>query len=149
MRSVYVYKKIVVFCFLFSSAMLYGQYYSGQRVFQKKFPPEVIDVSQDTYIQINNSEGDIIVAVEDIDSKTVIQHSYIVSNDSYKFKNIPIGSYTCKYMWTDKNGKKQYSKDNTVMEFKENEYGGYEITMEKTVNGNLTQSNIKEEDFFN
>jgi len=33
--------------------------------------------------------------------------------------------------------------------FKPNEVGGYVITMEKTVSGNLTQSSISENEFFN
>ena len=35
------------------------------------------------------------------------------------------------------------------MQFKANEVGGYVITMEKSVGGNLTQSGISEADFFN
>jgi len=30
-----------------------------------------------------------------------IQHAYILSDDTYEFKNIPVGKYYCKYMWTD------------------------------------------------
>lgn len=34
------------------------------------------------------------------------------------------------------------------MEFKVDEYGGYVITLESTTNGNLTQSSIDENEFF-
>ena len=52
-------------------------------------------------------------------------------------------------MWTDSRGKRHFNKDNSTMPFKPNEVGGYVITMQKTVNGNLTQSSISEDEFFN
>jgi len=78
-----------------------------------------------------------------------IQHAYILSYDTYEFKNIPVGKYYCKYMWTDPvTGKRLFQKDNSLMEFKVDEYGGYVITLESTTNGNLTQSSIDENEFF-
>lgn len=136
-------------CFLISSISVNAQYYTGQKVFVNKFPTEISDNTQDTYIQINNSDGDIIVAVEQFSSGRVIRHAYIKSNDSYKFKNIPVGSFICKYMWTDRYGNKHFNKDDESMQFKANEVGGYVITMEKSIGGNLTQSGISEADFFN
>ena len=138
-----------IFFFLIFSVSVNAQYYTGQKVFVNKFPTEISDNKQDTYIQINNSDGDIIVAVEQFSSGRVIRHAYIKSNDSYKFKNIPVGSFICKYMWTDRYGNKHFNKDNESMQFKANEVGGYVITMEKSVGGNLTQSGISEADFFN
>ena len=142
-------KRFFFVCFLISSISVNAQYYTGQKVFVNKFPTEISDNTQDTYIQINNSDGDIIVAVEQFSSGRVIRHAYIKSNDSYKFKNIPVGSFICKYMWTDRYGNKHFNKDNESMQFKANEVGGYVITMEKSVGGNLTQSGISEADFFN
>ena len=142
-------KRFFFVCFLISSISVNAQYYTGQKVFVNKFPTEISDNTQDTYIQINNSDGDIIVAVEQFSSGRVIRHAYIKSNDSYKFKNIPLGSFICKYMWTDRYGKKHFNKDDESMQFKANEVGGYVITMEKSVGGNLTQSGISEADFFN
>ena len=136
-------------CFLILSVSVNAQYYTGQKVFVNKFPTEISDNKQDTYIQINNSDGDIIVAVEQFSSGRVIRHAYIKSNDSYKFKNIPVGSFICKYMWTDRYGNKHFNRDDQSMQFKANEVGGYVITMEKSVGGNLTQSGISEADFFN
>ena len=71
------------------------------------------------------------------------------AEQTYKFKNIPVGTYVCNYMWTDSRGKRHFNKDNSTMPFKPNEVGGYVITMEKTVNGNLSQSSISEDEFFN
>ena len=142
-------KMFFFICFLILSISVRAQYYTGQKVFVNKFPTEISDNKQDTYIQINNSDGDIIVAVEQFSSGRVIRHAYIKSNDSYKFKNIPVGSFICKYMWTDRYGNKHFNRDDQSMQFKANEVGGYVITMEKSVGGNLTQSGISEADFFN
>ena len=61
--------KLRCFCF-FILCLFYAeaQYYTGQKVFANKFPNEIIDNSRDTYIQINNSIGDIIVALEQLSS---------------------------------------------------------------------------------
>ena len=142
-------KMFFFICFLILSISVRAQYYTGQKVFVNKFPTEISDNKQDTYIQINNSDGDIIVAVEQLSSGRVIQHAYIKSNDSYKFDGIPVGVFICKYMWTDRNGNKHFNKDDKSMQFNVNEVGGYVITMEKSVSGNLTQSGISEDDFFN
>ena len=139
---------LVIIC-LCSSFTRYQKYYTGQRVFSNKFPEEIKDYNQDTFIKINNAKGDIIVAIEDVNRKRVIQHSYIISYDTYSFKNIPVGTYVAKYMWTDANGRRRYEKDNSTMQFKSDEYGGYEITLEETIMGNLSQSSISESDFFN
>jgi hypothetical protein len=143
-------KKLVIPCFFFFF-LFYAeaQYYTGQKVFANKFPKEIVDDSKDTYIQINNSSGDIIVAVEQLSTGRVIQHAYIKSYETYKFNGIPEGMYVCKYMWTDRNGNRHFNKDDKSMQFKPNEIGGYVITMEKSVSGNLTQSGISESDFFN
>jgi hypothetical protein len=141
----FILTNLVLIIFLNISA----QYYTGEKVFASKFPSESIDLNMDTYLQINNSNLDIIVAIENVLTGRVIQHAYINSDDSYKFKNIPVGKYLCKYMWTDKFGNKNFQKDDSTLEYKENEYGGYVITMEKSVSGNLTQSSISENDFFN
>ena len=142
-------KNIFFYLILLISFSSFSQYYTGQRVFAEKFPQELKDYNQDTYIKVNNVKGDIIVAIEDINLNRVIQHSYILSYQTYTFKNIPIGTYVAKYMWTDSNGNKRFEKDNSSMKFKKNEYGGYEITLEETVNGNLSQSSISENEFFN
>lgn len=125
-----------------------AQYYTGQKVFKNKFDTEIKDYNQDTYIKIENASGDIIVAVENIRTGKVIQHAYITSKDTYKFNYIPVGTYMCKYMWTDNYGKKRYEKDNSTMTFKKDEYGGYVITLTETQFGNLTQSGISEDEFF-
>ena len=142
-------KNIFFFLILLISFSSFSQYYTGQRVFAEKFPQELKDYNQDTYIKVNNVKGDIIVAIEDINLNRVIQHSYILSYETYTFKNIPTGTYVAKYMWTDSNGNKRFEKDNSSMKFKKDEYGGYEITLEETVNGNLSQSSISENEFFN
>ena len=90
-----------------------------------------------------------LVAVRNIKSDRVIQHAYIKARQSYKFKNIPVGTYVCNYMWTDRNGKRYFNKDDKSLAFKTNEVGGYVITMQKTTSGNLTQSSISEDEFFN
>jgi len=41
-----------------------------------------------------------------------------------------------------------FEKDNSYMEFKPDEYGGYVITLQETEYGNLDQSRIDEDDFF-
>lgn len=125
-----------------------GQYATGDRVFRSKFSSEVKDYSQDTYIRIENSSDDIIVAVENVYTGKVIQHAYILARDTYDFTYIPVGTYVCKYMWTDKFGNRRYEKDNQNMTFSVNEVGGYVITLTETVYGNLTQSAIGEDDFF-
>jgi hypothetical protein len=53
------------------------------------------------------------------------------------------------YMWTDTQGKRHYNIDDKSMDFPVNQIGGYEITMQKSVAGNLTQSAIDEDNFFN
>ena len=55
------------------------------------------------------------------------------------------------YMWTDNSGKSHYSIDDKYLDFPEeiSSYAYYEITMEKSATGNLTQSSIDESDFFN
>ena len=75
-------KRFFFVCFLISSISVNAQYYTGQKVFVNKFPTEISDNKQDTYIQINNSDGDIIVAVEQFSSGRVIRHAYIKSNDT-------------------------------------------------------------------
>ena len=141
--------KKIIYIVLFIPLVLSSQYYTGQKVFKSKFPPEIKDSSQDTYIEIINSNTDIIVAVRNIRSDRVIQHAYIKARQSYKFKNIPVGTYVCNYMWTDRNGKRYFNKDDKSMAFKTNEVGGYVITMQKTTSGNLSQSSISEDEFFN
>ena len=126
-----------------------ANYYTGQKVFKSKFPTEDFDYRRDTWIRINNGSTDIVVAVENNSTAKVIRHTYIVSGESFTFKSIPIGSYTCKYMWTDKNGKRHYEQDNQSMTFKYDDIGGYEITLVESVEGNLSQSKISENDFFN
>ncbi len=134
---------------LFVSFSTFSQYYTGQRVFSNKFPTEISDIKQDTYILIKNSNTDIIVAVKDLSRGFVIQHAYIKAQDNYKFTNIPVGKYVCMYMWTDSLGKRHFNIDDKSMDFPFNQIGGYEITMQKSVAGNLTQSSIDEDDFFN
>ena len=52
-------------------------------------------------------------------------------------------------MWTDPiTGRRMFEKDNSYMEFKPDEYGGYVITLQETQYGNLDQSRIDEDDFF-
>ena len=103
--------KNLIYIVLFIPLVLSSQYYTGQKVFKSKFPPEIKDSSQDTYIEIINSNTDIIVAVRNVRSDRVIQHAYIKARQSYKFKNIPVGTYVCNYMWTDRNGKRYFKKD--------------------------------------
>lgn len=125
--------------------------YTGQRIFKSKFPTEIKDYNQDTYIKIDNACSgcnDIIVAVESISLEKVVQHAYIKAGDTYEFKNIPLGTYVCKYMWTDSFGRKHYEKDEKTMEFGRDQYGGYIITMEQTLSGNLLQEDISENEFF-
>jgi len=125
-----------------------GQYATGDRVFRSKFPAEVRDYAQDTYVRIENSSDDIIVAVENVFTGKVIQHAYILARDTYDFRHIPVGTYVCKYMWTDSFGKRRFEKDNQTMTFQVDEVGGYVITLTETVYGNLSQSAIDEDDFF-
>ena len=126
-----------------------AQYYTGQRVFSSKFPAETKDYQQDTYVKIENTSGDIIVAIENVRTGKTIQHAYILSTDDYEFKYIPVGRYVCKYMWTDPiTGRRMFEKDNSYMEFKPDESGGYVITLQETEYGNLDQSRIDEDDFF-
>lgn len=141
-------KKLLFLFFLFFPLLIFSQYLTGQKVFAKKFQEEVYDKSQDTYIQIKNSNTDIIVAVKDLSKDKVIQHAYINAKDNYKFINIPVGTYVCMYMWTDLLGKRHYNIDDKSMDFPINQIGGYVITMQKSIAGNLSQSAIKEEDFF-
>ena len=126
----------------------HAQYYTGQKVFKDKFPSEIKDYNQDTYLKIENAGGDIIVAVENIRTGRVIQHAYIKSNDTYKFNGIPVGAYVCKYMWTDNNGRKHFQEDDSSMKYGVNEVGGYVITLKPTQFGNLSSSEITENEFF-
>lgn len=84
-------KTSLFFILLIISNFCFGQYYTGQRVFSKKFLTESKDYNLETSIKIKNTSGDIIVAVEDIYLKKVIQHAYLKSYDIYTFKNIPYG----------------------------------------------------------
>ena len=142
-------RNILTSLMLIMSLNIAAQYFTGEKVFSSKFPTEKIDLKKDTYLEINNSNLDIIVAIENVESGKVIRHAYINSEDSYRFKNIPTGKYMCKYMWTDRFGNKNFQKDDSYLEYKEDEYGGYVITMQKSVAGNLSQSSISEKDFFN
>lgn len=128
-----------------------SQYYTGQKVFQDKFPTELADKNRSSYLLVKNSNQDIVVALKDVNKDIVIQHAYIKAEENYKFKNIPLGKYVCMYMWTDSLGKRHFSIDDKYMDFPEEKtsYAYYEITMEKSVGGNLSQSSINEEDFFN
>tara|TARA_B100001142_G_scaffold127925_1_gene129824 strand:- start:97 stop:540 length:444 start_codon:yes stop_codon:yes gene_type:complete len=146
MTSTFKFFTIALFCL--ATTNCYSQYYTGQKVFKDKFPPETKDYNQDTYIKIENASNDIIVAVENTYTGKVIQHAYITSKDIYEFKYIPVGNYVCKYMWTDSNGKKHYEKDNSSMDFPKDQYGGYVITLTETPLGNLSQSGISESQFF-
>ena len=143
-----VFHLLLICCLALSFDGL-SQYHTGQRVFSSKFPTETKDYQQDTYVKIENSSGDIIVAIENVRTGKTIQHAYILSNDDYEFKYIPVGTYVCKYMWTDPiTGRRMFEKDNSYMEFKPDEYGGYVITLQETEYGNLDQSRIDEDDFF-
>ena len=75
--------KNLIYIVLFIPLVLSSQYYTGQKVFKSKFPPEIKDSSQDTYIEIINSNTDIIVAVRNVRSDRVIQHAYIKARQSY------------------------------------------------------------------
>lgn len=144
-------KYLILLVVIFTGFTLSAQYFTGQRVFSSKFPSEIKDYNQDTYLKIDNSCyecDDIIVAIENVYKNRVIQHAYIKKGSSYSFKNIPVGTYVCKYMWTDKFGNKHYQKDNSSMQYKEDEVGGYEITLEETEYGNMSQSTIDKDDFF-
>ena len=149
MKRVAFHIPLIVLIFFAVQAPAIAQYYTGQRVFASKFPTETKDYQQDTYVKIENSSGDIIVAIENVRTGKTIQHAYILSNDDYEFKYIPVGTYVCKYMWTDPiTGRRMFEKDNSYMEFKPDEYGGYVITLQETEYGNLDQSRIDEDDFF-
>ena len=144
-------KKLLFTLVLLISFTSFSQYYTGQRVFADKFPPESLDSNRSSYLLIKNSNLDIIVALKDVNNDKVIQHAYINAEDNYKFTNIPLGKYVCMYMWTDSSGNRNYSIDDKYLDFPEeiSNYAYYEITMEKSVIGNLTQSSIDEQDFFN
>ena len=142
--------KKLLLLLLFIPLFSFSQYFTGQRVFEDKFPVERIDKDRSSYLLIKNSDQDIIVALKDVNRDVVIQHAYIKARGNYKFKNIPIGKYVCMYMWTDRLGKRHYSIDDQYMDFPEEvtSYAYYEITMEKSIGGNLSQTSIDEEDFF-
>ena len=146
MKTIFKFFTLALICLVTTNC--HAQYYTGQKVFKDKFPSETKDYNQDTYIKIENASGDIIVAVENTYTGRVIQHAYITSRDTYKFKYIPVGTYVCKYMWTDSYGKKRYEKDNSTMDFLKDQYGGYVITLTETPLGNLSQSGISENEFF-
>jgi hypothetical protein len=146
MKSIMKFFTLALICL--ATTNCYSQYYTGQKVFKDKFPSEIKDYNQDTYLKIENSGDDIIVAVENTRTGKVIQHAYINSSDTYEFKYIPVGSYVCKYMWTDKNGRKHFQKDNSTMQYGVDEVGGYVITLKETQFGNLSQSDINENEFF-
>ena len=144
-------KILILLCLFFTGFNSFAKYYTGQRIYSSKFPSEIKDPDQDTYLKINNSCYDcynIVVAIEDFYRNRVIQHAFINKGSIYSFKNLPVGTYVCKYLWTDKSGKKHYQKDNSKIQYKVDEIGGYEITLKKTEFGNLTQSSIDEDDFF-
>ena len=134
-----------------SSASCFAQYYTGQKVFRDRFSEEIKDYNQDTYLKIDNTCSkcnDIIVAIESVGLDQVIRHAYINKGDVYEFEYIPVGTYVCKYMWTDIYGRKHYEKDNKCMQYGYNQIGGYVITLEETTYGNLSQSDISESEFF-
>jgi len=145
-----ILKSLIVVLIFLSTSNCIAQY-TGQRIFKSKFQTETKDYNQDTYVKIDNTCSgcdDIIVAVESISLDKVVQHAYIKGGDAYEFKYIPVGTYVCKYMWTDSFGRKHYEKDEKTMKFGRDQYGGYVITMEETVNGNLDQEDISENEFF-
>ena len=144
-------KKLLLLVLMIPILGMSQNYYTGQRVYSSKFPSETKDYTQDTYLKIDNTCSgcnDIIVAIENIYQGKVIQHAYINSGDSYSFNDIPVGSYVCKYMWTDNLGRQHFEKDVATITYKTKEYGGYVITMQKTVSGNLNQVGISEDNFF-
>tara|TARA_B110000211_G_C13529714_1_gene314579 strand:+ start:61 stop:504 length:444 start_codon:yes stop_codon:yes gene_type:complete len=143
-----IFKFFTLALIYLASTNCHAQYYTGQKVFKDKFPSETKDYNQDTYLKIENDGGDIIVAIENTRTGRVIQHAYINSRDTYKFKYLPVGSFVCKYMWTDNNGRKHFQKDNSIMNYGVDEVGGYVITLEETQFGNLSQTNINESEFF-
>ena len=146
MKTIFKFFTLALICL--ATTNCHAQYYTGQKVFKDKFPSETKDYNQDTYLKIENDGGDIIVAIENTRTGRVIQHAYINSRDTYEFKYIPVGSFVCKYMWTDNNGRKHFQKDNSIMNYGVDEVGGYVITLEETQFGNLSQTNINESEFF-
>ena len=146
MKTIFKFFTLALICL--ATTNCHAQYYTGQKVFKDKFPSETKDYNQDTYLKIENDGGDIIVAIENTRTGRVIQHAYINSRDTYEFKYIPVGSFVCKYMWTDNNGRKHFQKDNSTMNYGVDEVGGYVITLEETQFGNLSQTNINESEFF-
>ena len=146
-----IFKFFTFALILLQTTNCHAQYYTGQKVFKDKFPSEIKDFNQDTYIRIDNTcYGcvNIIVAVESIGLNKVIQHAYISAGDAHYFKYIPVGTYICKYMWTDSNGRKHYEQDEKSLSFGYDQYGGYVITMQKTTSGNLEQEDITANEFF-
>jgi len=64
--------KSLIIVLLFIPFLIFSQYYTGQRVFSNKFMSEIKYLNQDTYIKIENSNRDIIVAVKDLIKGRVI-----------------------------------------------------------------------------
>tara|TARA_B110000444_G_scaffold15374_1_gene13231 strand:+ start:368 stop:595 length:228 start_codon:yes stop_codon:yes gene_type:complete len=57
-------KEILFVYFFILSISIGALYYTGQKVFANKFPIEISESSQDSYIQINCSDSDTIDAIE-------------------------------------------------------------------------------------
>ena len=72
--------EILFVYFFILSISISALYYNGQKVFANKFPIEISESSQHSYIKINYSDSDTTNAIEKFKSDRVIQHVYMKSN---------------------------------------------------------------------
>ena len=142
---------------------------SGYSPYDSYFGKGVYNNSADNYIKVTAPISyHIVFLLKDVYSKRTIRNEFIRKGSTFDLTGIPYGTYEFSYFsgddWSDqqemKNGEikggftmnKSFSKSQQYkdrMEFKSDQYGGYEIQLISTVSGNLSTQTSNEDEFFN
>ena len=142
---------------------------SGYSPYDSYFGKGVYNNSADNYIKVTAPISyHIVFLLKDVYSKRTIRNEFIRKGSTFNLTGIPYGTYEFSYFsgddWSDqqemKNGEikggftknKSFSKSEQYkdrMEFRSDEYGGYEIELISTVSGNLSTQTSNEDESFN
>ena len=142
---------------------------SGYSPYNSYFGKGIYNNSADNYIKVTAPISyHIVFLLKDVYSKRTIRNEFIRKGSTFDLTGIPYGTYEFSYFsgddWSDeqemKNGEikggftknKSFSKSEQYkdrMEFRSDQYGGYEIKLISTVSGNLSTQTSNEDEFFN
>mgnify|MGYP000885084291 CR=1 FL=1 len=89
------HKQTLFFSLLFFTFLANAQYNTSQKVFSEDFPSEIKKNSKDTYVQLKDSDGNIIVAIVKLTASIAMEHAYKNQTKllamSSQWKNLLVG----------------------------------------------------------